>query len=119
MNLYVKNLDDSIDEEKLRKEFSPYGVITSAKVRTGVPTGDSLLLPSSHCPHTPPCPVAEGVGLELLLFFWSFWRLGPHWSLSICIFAWAGGKEGRHAVSVTPLDLLGLTITLVRAISIY
>lgn len=35
MNLYVKNLDDSIDDEKLRKEFSPYGVITSAKVRTG------------------------------------------------------------------------------------
>lgn len=33
MNLYVKNLDDSIDDEKLRKEFSPYGVITSAKVR--------------------------------------------------------------------------------------
>ncbi|XP_032950080.1 polyadenylate-binding protein 1-like isoform X2 [Rhinolophus ferrumequinum] len=34
VNLYVKNLDDSIDEEKLRKEFSPYGVITSAKVMT-------------------------------------------------------------------------------------
>lgn len=33
VNLYVKNLDDSIDEEKLRKEFSPYGVITSAKKR--------------------------------------------------------------------------------------
>lgn len=29
----MKNLDDSIDDEKLRKEFSPYGVITSAKVR--------------------------------------------------------------------------------------
>ncbi|XP_074173530.1 polyadenylate-binding protein 1-like isoform X2 [Rhinolophus sinicus] len=34
VNLYVKNLDDSIDEEKLRKEFSPYGLITSAKVMT-------------------------------------------------------------------------------------
>ncbi|XP_048956303.1 polyadenylate-binding protein 1-like isoform X1 [Canis lupus dingo] len=33
VNLYVKNLDDSIDDEKLRKEFSPYGVITSAKKR--------------------------------------------------------------------------------------
>ncbi|XP_023612007.1 polyadenylate-binding protein 1-like isoform X10 [Myotis lucifugus] len=31
VNLYVKNLDDSIDNERLRKEFSPYGVITSAK----------------------------------------------------------------------------------------
>ncbi|XP_048205442.1 polyadenylate-binding protein 1-like isoform X1 [Perognathus longimembris pacificus] len=34
VNLYVKNLDDSIDDEKLRKVFSPYGVITSAKVMT-------------------------------------------------------------------------------------
>uniref|UniRef100_A0A8C8ZL44 Polyadenylate-binding protein n=1 Tax=Prolemur simus TaxID=1328070 RepID=A0A8C8ZL44_PROSS len=34
VNLYVKNLDDTIDDEKLRKEFSPYGVITSAKVMT-------------------------------------------------------------------------------------
>ncbi|XP_053430658.1 polyadenylate-binding protein 1-like isoform X1 [Nycticebus coucang] len=34
VNLYVKNLDDSIDDEKLRKEFSPYGMITSAKVMT-------------------------------------------------------------------------------------
>ncbi|KAI8811545.1 hypothetical protein BJ742DRAFT_753607 [Cladochytrium replicatum] len=32
VNLYVKNLDDSIDDEKLRQEFSVYGVITSAKV---------------------------------------------------------------------------------------
>ncbi|NWU16162.1 EPAB protein, partial [Cephalopterus ornatus] len=34
VNLYVKNLDDGIDDEKLRKEFSPYGTITSAKVMT-------------------------------------------------------------------------------------
>ena len=32
VNLYVKNLDDTIDDEKLRKEFSPYGNISSAKV---------------------------------------------------------------------------------------
>lgn len=34
VNLYVKNLDDTIDDEKLRVEFQPYGTITSAKVMT-------------------------------------------------------------------------------------
>jgi polyadenylate-binding protein len=32
VNLYIKNLEDDIDDEKLRQEFSVYGVITSAKV---------------------------------------------------------------------------------------
>lgn len=31
-NLYVKNLDDNIDDEKLRKEFESFGTVTSAKV---------------------------------------------------------------------------------------
>lgn len=34
VNLFIKNLDDSIDDEKLREEFAPYGTITSAKVMT-------------------------------------------------------------------------------------
>ncbi|XP_041801990.1 embryonic polyadenylate-binding protein-like isoform X2 [Chelmon rostratus] len=34
VNLYVKNLDDSINDERLRKEFAPYGTITSAKIMT-------------------------------------------------------------------------------------
>ena len=35
VNLYVKNLDDAIDDNKLREEFSAYGTITSARVMKG------------------------------------------------------------------------------------
>lgn len=34
-NLYVKNLCDTIDDEQLKKHFSSFGTITSAKVMTG------------------------------------------------------------------------------------
>jgi len=33
VNLYVKNLDDTITDDKLAEEFSAFGNITSAKVR--------------------------------------------------------------------------------------
>lgn len=32
VNLYIKNLEEGIDDERLREEFSTYGTITSAKV---------------------------------------------------------------------------------------
>ena len=32
VNLYVKNLDDTVNDEALHKHFEPYGNITSAKV---------------------------------------------------------------------------------------
>ncbi|XP_052193450.1 polyadenylate-binding protein 8-like [Diospyros lotus] len=32
LNLYIKNLDDSIGDDKLRELFSPFGTITSCKV---------------------------------------------------------------------------------------
>jgi len=34
VNLYVKNLDDSVDDERLEKEFASYGTVTSARVMT-------------------------------------------------------------------------------------
>jgi polyadenylate-binding protein len=32
VNLYIKNLEDDVDDDKLRAEFEPYGAITSCKV---------------------------------------------------------------------------------------
>lgn len=40
LNLYVKNLDDTIDDDKLKKLFSEYGTITSCKVMLD-PNGNS------------------------------------------------------------------------------
>jgi polyadenylate-binding protein len=35
INLYIKHLEDDIDEERLKKEFSPFGNIISCKIMTG------------------------------------------------------------------------------------
>lgn len=43
VNLYVKNIDDDIDDEQLRDIFAAFGTITSAKIMrdTGLDRGDS------------------------------------------------------------------------------
>ncbi|KAK4511524.1 3-isopropylmalate dehydratase [Mucor velutinosus] len=41
VNLYVKNLDDDVDDDRIRQEFSVYGVITSAKIMRDEKTGAS------------------------------------------------------------------------------
>lgn len=41
MNLYVKNLSDDVDDEKLREEFAPFGTITSARVMRDPTNGRS------------------------------------------------------------------------------
>lgn len=45
-NLYVKNLDDSISDEKLKELFTPYGTVTSCKVQYS----PSLLILILLCP---------------------------------------------------------------------
>ncbi|KAK1358896.1 Polyadenylate-binding protein [Heracleum sosnowskyi] len=46
LNLYVKNLDDSFDDNKLKDVFSPYGTVTSCKVMhdsSGVSKGSGFV----------------------------------------------------------------------------
>ena len=46
VNLYVKNLDDTIDDARLREEFSAYGTITSAKVMMDEKNNSKGMVPS-------------------------------------------------------------------------
>ncbi|CAK9140800.1 unnamed protein product [Ilex paraguariensis] len=50
VNLYIKNLDDSIDDDKLKELFSPFGTITSCKVMrdtNGISRGSGFVAFSS------------------------------------------------------------------------
>ncbi|XP_021851295.1 polyadenylate-binding protein 2 [Spinacia oleracea] len=45
-NLYIKNLDDTVDDDKLKEIFSPYGEITSCKIMrdpSGVSKGSGFV----------------------------------------------------------------------------
>jgi len=46
VNLYVKNLDDTIDDVRLREEFSAYGTIISATVMMDDKNNSKGMVPS-------------------------------------------------------------------------
>lgn len=54
LNLFIKNLADDVDDERLRQEFTPYGSITSATV--GLTAVCECSMPS--WPHLPSLPHA-------------------------------------------------------------
>ncbi|KAK4777585.1 hypothetical protein SAY87_017772 [Trapa incisa] len=62
-NLYIKNLDDSIDDEKLKELFSRFGIITSCKVLrdlNGISRGSGFVAFST--PHEASMALAEMLG---------------------------------------------------------
>ena len=73
INCFVKNLHEDVDDELLRKEFSPFGVITSARVMRETAPSDKALSPNQgpveaesktegDQPAKPALPASKGFG---------------------------------------------------------
>lgn len=65
VNLCIKNLGHTIDDEKLRKEFSPFDFNTSAKVFDTEVWGlkTKFIIPEVYCIH-----FIEGIGSKFCSF---------------------------------------------------
>jgi polyadenylate-binding protein len=101
MNLYIKNLVDEVDDDRLRTEFAPFGTITSAKVmRDGAGKSKGFGFVCYTTPEEATRAVTENNGRMLLVRRLAS-RLRPPVRLSvrpsICPFVRAQGQAGALA----------------------
>ena len=77
VNLYVKNLDDTIDDARLCEKFSAYGTITSAKVMMDDKNNSkgTCMVGLSFCKSRLRCALEAYIGVPRVFNF-CFWATG-------------------------------------------